>query len=108
MRIISVVVLCGALALGGCAGGIPNASDPRVQQVIAAVQQGCSFAPAATSVANIIAALINGAQPVVDVVSSAVNSICGAVHAKSLRRGAPHQLTVVVNGQPIALKGQRI
>lgn len=108
MRIISVMALCVSLALGSCAGGIPNASDPRVQQVIAAVQQGCSFAPAATSVANIIAAFINGAQPVVDVVSAAVNKICGTVQAKALRHGGAQELTVVVNGQVIALKGHRL
>lgn len=103
----TMLAVATSFALSGCAGTLPGI-DPSIQtnidNTIAQVQSittsACKFLPTAQTVANIIATF-TGSQSVVATASAIANSICNAVTAKSVRRGATRPMVrgVVLRGQ---------
>lgn len=73
-----LIVSATAIGLASCVtpGGVPTSGgNQTVNQIIAATQQACAFAPTASTVANILATFVPGLNIVADV----ANAICGAV-----------------------------
>lgn len=74
-----LIVSATAIGLAGCVtpGGVPTSGgNATINQIIAATQQACSFAPTANTVANILATFVPGLSMVSDV----ANAICGAIN----------------------------
>jgi hypothetical protein len=107
-KFVTVAALFGAMALGGCAtsGVLPGigvnttpgnvlASNADVEAGILAVRAQavklCAFQPTVATVSNLVASIGNVFVPGIGLVATTVNSIagsiCGAVTAKSVRRG---------------------
>jgi hypothetical protein len=93
--------LASSLALGGCATG----TSANVAAEIAAVQQTavqvCGYLPTIATVTGILSTFVPGASPINDVAVQVAQAICGAVTAKSARRGggAPTVRGVPVQGR---------
>ena len=124
-KIICVLALAGAVALGGCAtsggfgtptgstgptvqdtgGGIgtPTGStgtastDPTVIKIQDTAAKICGFVPTASTVLGIIGTF-TGVSSITSVVSNVATAICGAVTKKSARRGGPGPM---VRGVPV-------
>lgn len=86
-RLLMASAISGSLLFGGCAttGGIdPN----QIAQIQEYTRLACSFVPTASTVAQIIAAMVGG-QAAVATAAQAAEAICAAVTSKSARRGHP-------------------
>lgn len=95
-------VLAGSLFLAGCNTTTDSAN---VAAQIAAAQQTaaqiCGYLPTVSTVTSILATFVPGASPINDVAVQVAQAICGAVTAKSVRRGgsAPMVRGVVIHGR---------
>lgn len=104
MKLISLV-LCAGLGLTSCTtkvdpttGVTTTVPDPQFAETLAQIKAGilqtCGYSATIGSIAAIVGTFVPG----VSVVPSVVSAICGAVTAKSVRRGGPRPQ---VNGLPV-------
>lgn len=103
-KLVTAIPVVCLLALTGCGtvGGLPQL-DPsvnaKIQQVIQGVRNTCAYQPIASTILN----LVNAGS-----VNEVIGLICGAVNAKSLRRGSSGTLVVRARGKSYVVRGQRL
>lgn len=112
-KILSILVLGSALALGACATSpgtpttpsapLPTTGNAQIDQVVAQVQAGtraaCSFIPTVQTIASIF---LSG-NPIYATASGIVSAICNAVAppvTASARRRASQPVVVIGGGAP--------
>ena len=105
-RFLIVPALALGLLVSSCATvpGVDPITGGQITTEVTNVQEAatqiCGFLPTASTVTNILASFITGASPIATVVNQVAASICSAVTAKSLRRGAgpPRVRGVAIHG----------
>lgn len=104
MKLARNAAVIATLALGGCAGTLPPVNSSTISQIQQMAVQACGFLPTAKTVADILAALAGAGTAAIDAAAQAAQSVCSAIGAKSLKRGALKR-SIVINGHRVTVSG---